>query len=176
MSNAKQIEIGGIIPFNCAEHAEMRQMLGMLNSPLGLRIEFRSGTSVRNDTLPTFNPQRVPADGMTSMYAFQISGIEAVSDAFLKRLLQAIVDCGGTLAKVSVVDIDNQEKLKFNVPKPRQNTYGIYATVEVNNGDLNNFQAAEFVKYAMNFGLNTTKQQIGQNASFNVGLCIIDPA
>jgi hypothetical protein len=177
VSNAKQIEIGGIIPFNCSEHAEMRQMLGLLNSPsLGLRIEYRPGPAVRNDTLPTFNPKRMPADGITSIYTFQIFGVEAISDSLIKRLLQAIVDCGGTLAKISVVDIDNQEKLKFNVPKPRQNNYGIYANVEVTSGELDESQAAKFVSLALSCGLNATRQPSGKDVCFNVGLSTIDPA
>lgn len=108
MSNVKQVNIQGELPFNCQEHYEMRQMLGQLNAPLmGIRIDWRGSCG----------SQETGSSGLTEIIAFNVFGKEAVSNSWINLLLIAIVKAGGKVRSVSVRDTDNQTDIPFDIPE-----------------------------------------------------------
>ena len=108
MSNVKQVTIRGQLPFNCQEHYEMRQMLGQLNAPLsGLRINW----------LGSCGSEENGNGGKTEIIAFNILGMDAVSDVWINLLLLAIVKACGKVKYVSVKDTDNNKAdIPFDIP------------------------------------------------------------
>lgn len=114
MANVKEIVVFGKLPFNCNDHFEMKAILGDLNAPsIGLRINYgKQSKGPKNEH-----------GGNTTFYEFSIEGQEAVAGAYIDRMLQAIVDCGGVIDGASVVDIENSEKLAVAIPKARKGVF-----------------------------------------------------
>lgn len=146
MANVKEIVIFGKIPFNCNEHAEMNAILGDLNAPtIGLRINYgKQSLGPPNDH-----------GGRTTFYEYSIEGQEAVSHPYIERMLQAIVDCGGTVEGASVVDIENSEKNKVTIPKPRKGVFTARFEIKVGpdtNPDTAAFHLREYAKGVVTTG------------------------
>ena len=89
MSNAKQIHIEGIMPFNCDENEVIKGWLASMNTPcFGLHIEWG-----KHSYSTIFNEH----SGETAIYAFRISGTEAVAWSAIDLLLKSIKNIGGTV-------------------------------------------------------------------------------
>jgi hypothetical protein len=112
MSNIKEIEITGEIPFNATEHHDACKFLGQLNGPtIGLRIEYTGTAKAR--------PNRY--GGQTAYYNFCISGQEAVAHGWLKNLMQALVNCGASITSARSRDIENRQSMaNLEIPKPAE--------------------------------------------------------
>ncbi len=98
MANLKDVSIEGVLPFDCDNDAEMCWVIGKLSGPV---------TDVRifwNGEAPAVPNKH---GGKTAMYKFRISGQEAVADAFLNRVLAAIINCGGKLITATARDLEN---------------------------------------------------------------------
>jgi hypothetical protein len=109
MSNVKSVLVSGQMPFSVSEHKTALEFLGILNQPsIGLRIQYPS--------LANSKPNEY--GGSTAMYNFTISGEEAVATSFIERMLQALVDAGCDIEHVVVRDIENQQDIRVEIPKP----------------------------------------------------------
>lgn len=120
MANVKQIKIIGAVPFNCDSHHGMRNILAQMNSPwCGLKIKW-------NDPEPFVS-------GKLTMYGFEISGQEAVSNKWIENMIQAIVDCGGNTCVVNVYDVENNMAFQqIDKPiKPNESLYWFTVAVDV---------------------------------------------
>lgn len=96
MSNIKRVEITGELPFNATDHHDVRKFFGQMNGPtIGINVKYTGQGKAR------------PNDygGQTAYYKFCISGEEAVSDAWLANLMQALVNCGASIEKAHYWDI-----------------------------------------------------------------------
>lgn len=121
MANAKNVHIKGVLPYDCNRHYGMSRVLAHLNAPAsGLQMVWGSAF-----TVPTAN------DGQKTMFLFDIMGVDAVNNEYLRVVLQAVVDCGGTVQDVQVFDVDNNNQpQRITMPQPR--VPGVYHyTVEV---------------------------------------------
>ncbi len=109
MANVKSVLIAGQMPFSVSEHKTALEMLGILNQPsFGLRIQYPS--------LANSKPSEY--GGTTAMYNFTISGEEAVGASFIERLLQALVNAGCDINAVHLRDIEEQQDIRVEIPKP----------------------------------------------------------
>lgn len=98
MSNVKQVEISGTMPFNCDENQKIKGWLASMNTPcFGLRITWGVDVAlmVTNDH-----------GGKTAHYDFRISGREAVSYSAIESLKAAILSIGGRVEKSKVHDCE----------------------------------------------------------------------
>ena len=122
MANVKMIQISGKLPFNCDQHHGMLRILGQLNAPSsGLKIKWLGNAGYVENS----------HGGKTTMYHFEISGQEAVSNKWFEAVLQSILDCGGDFKMFSIVDVENgYAKQPIDIPKKRNNVF--YYTVEAN--------------------------------------------
>lgn len=128
MANIKSVNIIGEIPFNAAEHYDMRKFLGVMNGPtIGIKIEYRGSAKSR--------PNRFPG-GRTAYYKFCIHGHEAVSDGWIKGLLQALVNCGSTIDTIYVEDVDNRQQLSYSTPEPVRGNFVCELRVVVHNEEF----------------------------------------
>lgn len=108
MANLKDVDIRGVLPFDCDNDAEMCWVLGKLNAPsTGLSIKWNG---LQLPSVPNNH------GGRTAMFEFHISGQEAVADAFLNRILAAVVNCGGKLTTATAKDIENNGR-RYNLGK-----------------------------------------------------------
>lgn len=112
MSNIKEIEITGELPFNATEHHDACKFLGQLNGPtIGLSITYVGNAKPR--------PNRY--GGQTSYYNFCISGQEAVADGWIKNLMQALVNCGASITTARSRDVENKSRIAvLEIPKPAE--------------------------------------------------------
>ncbi len=98
MSCVKEVEITGVLPFDCDNDAEMCFILGKLNAPTtGVRIAWTGEAG--------YEPNQ--HGGRTCMVNFRISGQEALPDPFLARMVKAIKGAGGRIVKATARDIEN---------------------------------------------------------------------
>lgn len=107
MSNVKDISIRGTVPFNLHEHEPMGKFMAQMLSPaFGINMGYDN-----------FRPTMVEhKDGKTAYYPFWITGTEAVTCYWIKNLLQCLVDCGGTIDRVRVDDLELDQKIVFDIP------------------------------------------------------------
>jgi hypothetical protein len=85
MSNIKQVEITGTLPFDCYDDQEFQPFLAAMNGPaFGLKIQYGRETTMR------------PSEhgGQQTMYPFTISGLEAVAWPWLEKLVEIIKRLG----------------------------------------------------------------------------------
>jgi hypothetical protein len=98
MSNVKQVEIIGEMPFNVYEHDAALRHLGQFNCPaFGLRIGYGAV------------PHMVPNErgGQTAFYSFNISGREAVAYDALDGIVMDLRDAGCMIGCARARDVEN---------------------------------------------------------------------
>lgn len=101
MSNCKQLLISGIAPFNIRQNEAALKYLGQLNTPTsGIRILWTYWGFEPNDH-----------GGETAMYRFQIGGLEAISDVWIRGLLYAFADKPGKITFFSCLDIELNQRI-----------------------------------------------------------------
>ena len=90
MANVKQVECGGLLPFNCHECEALQPFLAQTNSPtINLKINWADQPA-----------KMVPSGtggGQTALYAFYLHGREAVSWAWIDAFKAAVVAAGGSI-------------------------------------------------------------------------------
>ena len=100
----------------------MRNILGDLNQPsTGLAIHYGKATMIPNSH-----------GGKTTFYDFEIYGEEAVGVKYIEFMLQAIVNCGGTIANLACLDVENNEAIELPIPV-KQNHYVFQFDVVIDN-------------------------------------------
>lgn len=107
MSNIKRVEITGELPFNATDHHDIRKFFGQMSGPtIGINVKYNGQGKAR------------PNDygGQTAYYKFCISGEEAVSDAWLANLMQALVNCGASIEKAHYWDVEYVERPNYVIP------------------------------------------------------------
>jgi len=99
MSNVKEIQVQGTIPFDAHQHGDgWKGWLAEMNTPVfGFRILYLG------------EPVMVPNNhrGATATYQFNISGAEAVSWDALKDLVSCVKIAGGSIQSAKARDIEN---------------------------------------------------------------------
>lgn len=108
LSNAKRVEITGELPFNATDHHDVRKFFGQMSGPtIGINVKYTGQAKARPNEF----------GGQTAYYKFCISGVEAVSEAWLENLMQALRNCGASIEKAHYWDIDNSKYLvPLNIP------------------------------------------------------------
>jgi hypothetical protein len=98
MSNVKEVQAEGYIPFNTSEDEEVTKFLGYLNSPSnGIRIEYTGKVNyVENNH-----------GGKTAMYYFTITGEEGYREEFFTALANAFIRFGGDFKYFRIRDVQN---------------------------------------------------------------------
>ena len=98
MSNVKNIQIIGDVPFNTVDYPEMNNLLGQLNSPVfGLKIQYISET----------RREKNEHGGKIVFYGFTLTGREAVSIEWIKLFLRTVKSIGGKVFSAVVCDVEN---------------------------------------------------------------------
>lgn len=111
MANVKSLNIQGEMPFSVSHHEEITRFLGQMNQPcFGIRIKYDSERFVDQ-----------PKGGMLSLYRYTISGEEAVRHEWIKALMQAIVNCGGTVFSAQCRDMENDQTIIMEIPNRDEN-------------------------------------------------------
>ena len=97
MANVKNIEITGVLPFDCVEDESFARYLAQLNAPaIGVRIAWTNmDTSVPNSH-----------GGQTALYKFRVRGQEALSYGWLDAFREAVVGAGGSIKEDHVTDLE----------------------------------------------------------------------
>ena len=108
MSNTKHVDIGGRLPCDCIQPDPdsstlppaaivIRDWLALMNTPtFGLRIHWTGPVESKRNKY----------GGRTAFYAFHISGTESVAWTAIDTLLAAITDCGGSVNRNDVHDLE----------------------------------------------------------------------
>lgn len=97
MSNCKQVHITGVMPFDIAQHDESAKWLGMLNGPvIGIKITY-GGEHYRPNA----------RGGKTSMHAFTISGVEAMSFKAFENMVHEFENGGAIINSIDILDIED---------------------------------------------------------------------
>lgn len=104
MANVKNIKIIGELPFDCISNVELQPYLAAFNGPCyGLKIQWGQATMFPNEY-----------GGQTATYDFTVSGEEAVHYEWYKYFVGAVKRANGTVSKVFVKDIENNQILVDN--------------------------------------------------------------
>lgn len=96
MSNIKEVVIEGKLPFNLGDGEEVAKWVGYLHAPsMGFKFEWGSCQMWPNIW-----------GGSTSMHTYSITGQEAVSDAWIEKLVKEFSKEGPVTA-CKVRDVEN---------------------------------------------------------------------
>jgi hypothetical protein len=101
MANIKRVSILGEIPFDAGESDAVLRHLGKLSLPsIGLKCVID-----RNH----FGMRPNKYNGRTAMHRFTITGEEAVSNDYLKKIIRDFSEAGGSIYVATSIDIENNE-------------------------------------------------------------------
>lgn len=101
MSNIKQVQVVGLLPFNYFEHPMLCMKMAAIQSPsIGFAIDFKPAP---------YRPNLV--GGKTAMYAFTLSGYEAVPIAWLQDFKKYVEQADGEVTEFHVIDFETKEVL-----------------------------------------------------------------